>query len=137
MPGQDPPLQPQIDLDKLDYPSDGITIKHLRHLFPQEFRGDQTEFSAPYFLEPSDKGQLLNFLLDFERLLASYAFDRALGRTVKEGTFTRRDDLWEHLEELYTTFHIAQGPQHARQMLRDLETAAAEQARQHISGRRP
>ena len=76
-------------------------------------------------------------MLGFERLLASYAFDQALGRPVKEGVFTPRDDLWEHLEALYTTFHISQGPQQARQMLRDLESAAAEQARQHIPGRRP
>lgn len=138
MPVEDtPPLQPQIDLDKLDYPSDGITIKHLRRLFPREFRGHQANLRAPYFLQPSDNGQLFDTLLTFERLLASYAFDRAIGRPVSEGTFTPRDELLEHLVELYATFFVAQGPQHARQMLRDLENAATEQARGHFPGKLP
>jgi hypothetical protein len=128
--------QPQIDLDRLDYPSDAITIRHLRRLFPQEFLGHQAESGTPNSLDPSDNGIAFDHMLMFERELAARSFDKALGRKEKHDPITTDEELREYLEGFYTTgFQIAQGPQHARQMLRDLESAAAEQARQHSPGR--
>ncbi len=136
--------QPQIDLDSLDYPSDSVTIKHLRRLFPREFRAYNDPDPDPdhrprlHFLDPSDNGEEFMTMLHHERNLAVDAFHKALGRQDQDrkGWFATREELWEYLEELYTKFQIAQGPLHARQLLRDLENAAAEQALRQVPGRR-
>lgn len=138
MPVRNPsPAQPEIDLDRLDYPSDLVTIKHLRLLFPEEFRNLHGSREHRAFLDPSDNGISLAAMLKFERMLAQRTFDKILGREVNTGAVPD-EDLLEHLEELYTNdFKIAQGPQHARQMIRDLQSAATEQAQQYLHGRRP
>jgi hypothetical protein len=140
MPVQDESLpQPQVDFAGLNYPSDTITMKELRRLYPEGFQPLREAYSGPYvvpFFE-TDVCDEFPTMLGFERKLAWHAFDRALAREVKEGTFTTRENVCAYLEEFYIRAGIAQGPQHARQLLRDLESAAAEQARWHIRGRRP
>ena len=127
--------QPEIDFGKLDYPSDALTLKDLRRLFPQGFQGDELHPEKVSFFGTSVSDDF-STKLDFERMVAGYAFDEALGRPLREGTFTGRGELREYLEEFYIGCGIAKGPQHARQLIRELEESAANQARQHISVRR-
>jgi hypothetical protein len=135
-PEDDPsPPPPQINLDILDYPSDGLTVKQLRTLFPEQFREDGP--SNFFSRENRSNSGLIEYIVVFERDLAKHAFDRVLGRSSEWMAPARPRDLRGHLADLYARFQIAQGPQEARQLIRDLEKAAAEQARQHIRGRRP
>ena len=118
--------QPQIDLDRLDYPSDGLSLKHLRGLFPEEFRGYRVRESS--FLGPSDHGIELDTMLNFERLLAKRAFNQTLERPEGNDSFTPSQEVREHLQELYKQFMLAEGLYHAQQLIRDLERRATEQA---------
>ena len=128
---------PRIDLCKLNYPSDSITIRDLRRIYPQGFTQHETDpRHVPFF--NSDLSDEFSTMLEFERTLAEYAFDEALGRPIIPVTvFAERKDLRRFVKEYYISHQIAKGPQEARELLRGLEAEAAEQALQHNPGRRP
>jgi len=128
-----PSDQPQINFADIDFASDAISIKELRRLFPKGFEGDETEPDrVPFFR--TGISSAFSALLELERLLARYAFDAALRRPIKNDRLTSQKDARQFVKELYVKFEIAQ-PHQARQLIRDLEDAAVEQARRLSPGR--
>jgi len=123
MPNSRPPLdqtkpKPHLDLLKIDFPTDQLTIKAIRQGFPQI---DQDKV---YDFEDIE----LPGLLSLERDLAIAAFDAVLGRR----TVAMSGEEKEMLAEVYVRYGLASGPHHAEQLIRAFEEAAAEQARQHV-----
>jgi len=125
MPSAQPPLdrsnpEPRLDLTRIDFPSDRITIKNLRQLSPQAFDPRSKEWA-----DFEDDLELPGFLR-LERDLANAAFDAVLGRR----TVVMSGEEVEMLAALYVRYKLASGPHHAEQLIRSFEQAAAEQARQ-------
>ena len=60
--------QPSIDLALINYPSDAITVKHLRTFYPPEMWDEKLGF----FNHPRGSHHFQAMLL-FERTLATYA----------------------------------------------------------------
>jgi hypothetical protein len=133
-PNDPPPSEAlQIDFLQLDYPSDVLTLKDLRRLIPMGFKtGDivpnEVALLRPHVIRDNDtRIEEFRTMLEFERLLARHAFDAALGRK-PETCLTPRNDVRHFLKELYVTYELAEGPAQARELVRTLEKAAAEQA---------
>jgi hypothetical protein len=128
--------QPQIDFTKMDFPSDGLTIGTLRRVHPEQVDTgeDINLFSKDY---GGSAGDMVTGMLGAERDLAAAAFNRALG---KPAPAPLDKDMLEGFAEAmtqdYIRYGIASGPHHAEQLIRGIESQAAEQARQH-GGRRP
>jgi hypothetical protein len=113
----------QIDFSRLRFPSDAMTVGYLRERFPESFEG----LDPQCFREGQDD---VAALIEGERTLAKWAFDNALGRS------TVSQDEWDaqeqSLELTYPDVGFATGPQHARQLVRNLKKAAVAQARKHL-----
>jgi hypothetical protein len=125
-----PKPQPHVDLMRIDFPSDRLTIKELRELFPQIDSDELNDF---------DEIELPG-LLSLERDLARAAFDEALGRTPRQkGIFVRGIGAVEEdrqmLAATYLRYRLATGLHHAEQLIRAFEQAAAEMASQHMPNR--
>src|SRR4051812_14903793 len=128
--------EPKIDLAKIDFPSDGLTIKTLRRVHPEQVdtREDIDLFSKDY---GGSAGDMVTGMLGAERDLATAAFNRTLG-------IPPPAPLDKSMLEAYTKavtedslrYGIARGKHPAEQLIRDIEPQAAEQARQY-AGRRP
>jgi hypothetical protein len=126
---------PSIDLTKIDFPSDGLTIKTLRRLYPQHI-DSEPEACANLFKDGFKDGaelpggKLLT-MLDAERFVADAAFVKACGVQCEPVYLEDAARSAAHAAELYLHYGLASGPQHAQQLVRGIESQAAEQARQH------
>ena len=118
-------LAPELDLTKLDFPTDALTVKQLRQLFPKSFDHTNQQEKLPR-IPP---------LLADERGVAEFAFAEALGRLSPDAQADHYNCKQELVKD-YVRYGMATGPQQARQLIRDLEAAAAELARQHMPGKR-
>jgi hypothetical protein len=128
--------EPQLDLTKINFPTDRLSIKDLRTMFPEGFdRLDQwgRADGAEFFRDQSDRGyEILIWMLNTERKVAELAFNRATGRPQPEDR-SERSPGWveeekEELIELLVKYGLATGPRHAEQQVRDIESQAATQA---------
>jgi hypothetical protein len=120
-----PPLdpsnpEPHIDLMKIDFPTDNLTVKTIRRLFPQ-----------------IDSERLNNFekieldgMLSLERDLAKVAFDQVLKRDTMSWAMSGEEE--EMLGWLYVRYGLANGPRVAEELIRKFQQSAAEQAREHL-----
>jgi hypothetical protein len=118
-----PPLdstdpKPHIDLLKIDFPTDRLTIKAIRRRFPEIDADRLNDFDD---IE-------LDGLLSLERDLARAAFDAVLGRR----TVAMSGEEEEILAGVYARYGLTSGPNHAEQLIRAFQKAAADQARQHL-----
>lgn len=126
---------PEIDLTKIEFPSDGMTIKAIRQIWPEAVDTGKTVdlFSRPV---GGRAGEMLFNVLTMERDLAKATFGLEFGR---EPDIAYADDdvklLAEDLSQLYTRYGIADGPNSAKELIRSIETQAIEQARQHVPPR--
>jgi hypothetical protein len=121
---------PDIDFTKIDFPSDGLTIKTLRRLHPDDF---DTEPDACHRLVEDVAGranQNLMTMLDAERFVAQAAFAKASSVQWTPGDIEDAQISAARAATLYVHYGLASGPQHAQQLIRGIETQAAEQARQ-------
>jgi hypothetical protein len=118
-----PDTGPVIDFTRLWFPTDAITIGDLRKKFPFAFEGVDPD----YFNEGDDN---MSALVECERTVAQWAFDKALGRPTPSADEWR--DQEEGLEITYTEMELAKGAKHAEQLVRDLKEAAAAQAREYL-----
>lgn len=128
--------KPQIDLTKIDFPSDRLTIGTLRRVHPEQVdTGEDIDLFSKDF--GGAAGDMVTGMLIAERDIATAAFNRALGipapppldKDMLEG-------LAEAVTEDYIRYRIASGKHHAEQLIRGIESQATEQARGHL-GRRP
>ena len=125
---------PQIDLTKIAFPSDRLTIGTLRKHHPAELDSD----NAPDFEKRSHSLRAeLGDMLFVERSIAQDAFNSALGRRdMVLGRGQDRQDCLDQVAGIYTRYGIASGQHHAEQLFRDIESQAVAQASQH-AGRQP
>jgi hypothetical protein len=126
-----PDSDPQINLTVISFPTDKLTIKALRLRLAGEGAYASTRKAARL-------GEGVVVSINSEPKLAQWAFDEALGRAIIERHPGERDEIRETLAAEYTDFlRIATGDHHAVQLIRELEKAAADQARTYLRGRRP
>ena len=129
------PAEPQISFSELAFPSDGLSFGGLRKQFPRLIdAGTKVTFFALPESNPDFHVDNLTNLLEGEREVAMIAFSAALGRTWEHELFTG-DEIRQALAKDYVRYGVASGGQHATQLIRDVETAAADQARRHLKSR--
>ena len=137
--------EPAIDFTKVAFPTDKLTIKALRENRPHAFDVEPPakwkhlisgQRSNQFLLMSLDT--LLGATLDFERILAEEVFRKELDlpKLAKLPVIGGRlGDLKDSLASSYVSLGVARGKNEAREMLRDIEAQAQEQARRH--GGRP
>lgn len=117
-----PHQEPHVDLTKIAFPSDRLTIKHLRNLYPKEFdEGRATNFCR----RPAEE---LNAMLSYERGVATEAFETTMGRASPQSQNEYAQDR-EDVAEFLVQYGLASGPHQAEQMIRDIESQAVAQAK--------
>ncbi len=114
--------KPRLDLSALALPSDQVTIRSLRAAQPELFGGDD-DVDWPVWSSIH-----LFATIAVERTLARKAFAAAAGLPDPAPDEGRRD-LMLMLHDDYQDYGISQGLQHTYQLVRQFESAAAEQAK--------
>lgn len=123
---QEPPLtrsqsgQAVCDLEAIDFPTDRITLKHIRQLNPGLFAdlmGEVDFDSIDAFTAHK-----------YERVLAENAFAQALGLEPPHKDFERFEPL-ESLDSDYQRYGLSTGIHQTRELIRSFESEAARQAR--------
>jgi len=121
-----------LDYDKLDFPSDKLTLGAIRNAVPEKELG-RTDFTQGVFTPRAEN--YVADILTIERMIASATFDRTLGQVTNNSlSDEERKDAVEQLAGLYTRFGIASGEHHADQQIRGIESQAAAEARS-LTGR--
>jgi hypothetical protein len=118
------------------YPSDNLSFVVLRRKFPEliDAGTEVTFFNLPELSHDFHLQNLTN-ILESERELATMAFSAALGRTWESPSTLTEEEVKQSLTEDYIRYGVASGEQHASQMIRDLQAAAAKQAQRHLKSR--
>jgi alpha-D-ribose 1-methylphosphonate 5-triphosphate synthase subunit PhnI len=133
--------EPKIDLTKIAFPSDKLTVKMLRTACPEGFDVDCPKDSLA-LADRKDRGyydrrsfdEFLGMgLIDIERLVAERAFKVSLGQSIQgDGRLSNRDELIDCLVGEYKDYYgLARGEHEALAMIRNIEAQAEDQARQH------
>jgi hypothetical protein len=123
--------EPRLNVSRIDFPSDHLTVKDLRHLFSDSL--DTDDITASEHPKELDN---LQTLIRAEDLLAQRAFALALGRPAKDYWPAERQDSLAALPEMYAQFGLATGEQQTQLLVRQLEAAAAAQAKEYLGNRR-
>ena len=133
----DIPEIPDIDLHKINFPSDGLTIKTLRQLAPHYFDTEQLVTGKLLDDKADNPMQPVITMLDAERCVAEGAFVKTLQGIKTDPGFLRDvQGCIEDAKQAYIQLGLAKGEHHADQLIRDIESQAVDQARQH-TGRHP
>jgi len=122
-----------LDFAALKFPSDGLSIGTLRErhreLFDRGF-ADWGDAQPKFFLE-ADKGlhagDIVGHTLFCERFVAIAAYADARG--IDPPQLDELPGVKEDLAEFYVRYGLASGPQHAAQLIRDIERQGAELAK--------
>jgi hypothetical protein len=129
---------PEVDVTKIDFPSDGLTIKAIRRRWPESVdarRDDPYRHGIPMpFASPV--GELLHNMLVMERDLAKTTFGLEFG--MEPEIDYAGDDiklLSDDLSKLYVEIGIATGQHHADQIIRSIQSQVVAQARQYLPPR--
>jgi hypothetical protein len=126
---------PKIDLSRIDFPSDRITVKALRAARPGSGFDDKV---AVY---PEGKNAFDEFVacLSTERELAGKAFDAALqGHDLKRIGKGDHKPAWDRqeivsaLDSEYRAYGLSSGRQQSIQLIRQIEAQAVAQAEEHL-----
>lgn len=135
-----PAAAPSIDLARLEFPSDKITLADLRRVHRREFDTMSVNFfdGAKMGRKADDWPQEpLAEMLSIERIIARMAFESAArggpqGSVLTSGS---EDDveLVGTLSEYYRRYGVAHGPHEARLLIGSIEEQAAKQA-EHLVG---
>lgn len=134
---------PIIDFGAVDFPSDALSMKRLRQSFPKLFDGGSLQDgygSFFYPLGPDNPDRLVRLadLISAERAVAEYAFwnviDPYPSETLNDDDGEGAEYLREELEQLYVDFKLADSPETARLLIRQVEEQGAQQGRR-IKGR--
>ncbi len=117
----------QIDLTKIKFPSDSLSILDVRKRYPHHVDSRRSESVSPSL------DDILSGIIDGERKLAEIAFHKAIGSPSRLAPY--QESQRESVAEGYIEFGLARGPQHAAQLIRDIEVQATKQARARGSQR--
>jgi hypothetical protein len=124
---------PEIDFTKIDFPSDGLTIKTLRRLSPDHFDSEPEACAKLLHNRAGNPmGDVLT-LLDAERMVAQGAFFKTVGVQCSRDYLEDVRGCAQDVAKLYVHFGIAKGQHHAEQLIRDIESQAVKQT----IGKRP
>jgi hypothetical protein len=139
-----------IDLSRIEFPSDALSIQRLRVIAPGDFDvvtdPEPIEIANLFFGRSywSEEGWLhdLNELLGFERVVAQEVFHRTRGDHVPFGEDDETREIIRRryleparpaLEQLYLRFRLADSPETARYLVVLIEQQAAAQALASLS----
>ena len=132
------PDWPEFDCRRATFPSDALSVKRLRAIFPKSFDQPDTiangytkcNFFFPYDAEEPDHLVRISELLSDERTIAGGAYLRSRDPTVlnteDEQVITRS---LERLEGNLQFFKLADSPETARLLIRQVEEQGERQAR--------
>lgn len=119
-----------LDFSGFTFPSDGLTIGALREKHRELFdKGFSMEEDAQprFFFDPTFSGEIVANILFCERLVATCAYAEARGMRWPDCEIEGiRGFLLTH----YPRYGLASGPQHAEQLIRDIEGQGTELAKQ-------
>src|SRR5947209_4593333 len=127
--------EPAIDFTRLSFPSDDLSIKHLRAVeakSPAHINGFAQE--DPAFFEREGSIADVASILLLERALAHKAFAAALGRPdphADDEEFTRSEVI-RMLGDCYKDYGLSSGSKHTQEMIRNIEAQAVAQAKEHL-----
>jgi len=121
-----PNQKPQLDIAKIAFPTDRLSIKDLRKLFPAEFDGPDERVE---FFGVGGRGQDLEAVLQLEREIARKTFEVALGRAPSDWAEKYEIDPREDVAKSLIEYGLASGPNQAEQMIREIEAQATAQAK--------
>jgi hypothetical protein len=128
-----------IDFGVVEFPSDSLSVKRLRQIFPELFEEGLLKDGYGRFFFPLDHENpphlvRLHDLLSAERVLADYAFYNAItpypSETLDEECHWCADEARKELEQLYQDFKLADSPETARLLIRHVEEQGAQQGKQ-------
>jgi len=135
-----------INLAEIEFPSDSLTVKRLRTLFPDRFdNGSSLSSGFSDFFNPGGVAEAvhlvkLNDIISFERTLADYAFYNAIdpypSETLNEDCRRDMNEAKSELETLYQQFKLADSPETARLLILQIEEQGARQGQRAKSRRR-
>jgi hypothetical protein len=131
-----PPEYHYVDYTLIRFPSDGLTIGKIRRMHPDYFDVERAPFENALaitpnedLIEPGDPevGQMLYI----ERKLAQNAFEGVRRVYTRSNVMGRKDKpgFINDLIGFYIRYGLASGQETAMQMIRDIETQAASQAK--------
>lgn len=122
---------------EIDFPSDYLSVKRLRTIFPKLFDdGSALSDGFSSFFEPSNDEfsthlHRLNDLINYERTIADYAFynstDPYPSKTLDDRCKSEAEEAKQMLEPLYLEFRLADSPETARLLIRHIEEQGAKQ----------
>ena len=115
---------PTLDITRIDFPTDHLTIGHLRRLQPDP---DVHSFAAGDLEKMLEVGVMPS--MDVEQTLAQKAFAQAAGQP---DPGEDRLDLIRMLNDEYRRLKLSTGIHQTRQLVRDFEKAAAAQAKEYL-----
>jgi hypothetical protein len=119
---KEPPPQ-QLDLSKIDLPSDRITLGKIRRVEPEGFE----PYTSSEHISPDN----IIATVATEILLAKAAYAKARRIDPKEPVDAgERREYILNLNEDYCLYGISTGVKQTTEMIRGMERAAAEQAKQ-------
>ncbi len=115
-----------------DFPSDALSVKRLRQIFPKLF--DKERYSYGSFFYPIGVEQpshlvRLHELVSAEREVADCAYHDAIGILLDEGIREDAGVARKNLEQLYVEFKLADSPETARLLIRQVEEQGAQQGK--------
>jgi hypothetical protein len=130
-----------VRFSAVDFPSDALSVKRLRTIFPEEFDtgagnlidGYDNLFFPVDHEHPPELVQLAEMISE-ERVLADYGFYRALETHTDEILDAEchecADIARKKLEQLYQRFKLADSPETARLLIQHIEEQGKQQAEQ-------
>ena len=137
---REPVSSPEMDFRIASFPSDALSVKRLRAIFPQHFDGHglivdgyaNNDFFFPFGAEqPTHLVRLTEMICD-ERVVAAGAFYETLGDKELAVNVEEREAIDEsktRLEQNLQFFKLADSPETARLLIRQIEEQGEQQAR--------
>ena len=130
----------RIKLADIEFPSDALSVKRFRVLYPELFDEKSTlndGYSAFFEGDPHHVHlRVLTDLIDYERTLADYAFYSACSPESLDGSCHEEARKGkEVLEQLYQQLKLADSPETARLLIRGIEEQGAAQGMDLGKGR--
>lgn len=132
----------KFDCRLAEFPSDALSVKRLRKIFPQHFDQPDTlhenftsnDFFFPADVESPDHLVKLTDLICYERAVAAGAFFQALSN--KDAGYTLNEEEQELIDrdkisllDHYQFFKLADSPETARLLIRQCEEQGEHQAK--------
>lgn len=119
-------MQSTLDLSKINYPSDLLTIKAVRSIGSDIFATD-----SPLEIERNFGLSDLASLLHWERALATLSYNSQQSITPTNEHGHSLSELRSMLAEQYAVHGICSGQNHANELVKSIESQARSQASNH------